>query len=171
MLIVAWEASWTWVALLFGVGVALALAEIFIPSHGILTLLSVSSFVAAVAVAFLVGQTAGIITLLASVLLAPFLIYAFIRLWPQTPIARHLILKGPSGIGKAGDLVGLKPEDLVGREAVAKTALRPSGKIMLDGQQIDCLTEGDMVAPGQRVKILGVHGSKVVVRPTQESEA
>ncbi|HET6440937.1 MAG TPA: hypothetical protein VFH53_01060, partial [Phycisphaerae bacterium] len=79
MLMLAWEASWTWVALLLAAGILLAIAEIFIPSHGILTFLSISSFVATVVVGFLMGTTPGVVALLAVSVLTPFLIYVLIR--------------------------------------------------------------------------------------------
>ena len=170
MLMLVWEASWPWVALLLGTGILLAIAEIFIPSHGILTFLSVSSFVAAVAVAFLMGTTPGVLTLFAVLVLAPILIYSLIRLWPHTPIARRIILSGPTGVAKAGDLAHYDPKALVGRVGVAKTMLRPSGKMTLDGRPIDCITEGDLVPAGRKVKILAVEGARVVVRPVEESE-
>jgi len=171
MLILAWQASWGWVAMLFGFGIALAFAEIFIPSGGMLTLLSIGSFLGAVVVAFLIGQTPGIVVLAGTVLFAPLLVYLLIRIWPHMPVVRHLILQGPSRLGKAGDLARLDPEELKGKVGVAKTALRPSGKMTLDGRQIDCVTEGDMVSAGRKVRILGVHGSRVVVRPVEEGEA
>jgi len=170
MLMLAWEASWPWVALLLGTGILLAIAEIFIPSHGILTVLSIGSFVSAVAVAFLMGTTPGVVTLFAVLILAPFLIYVLLRVWPHTPVARRLILSGPTGIAKAGDLAHYNPKELVGRVGVAKTMLRPSGKMTLDGRPIDCITEGDLVPAGRKVKILAVEGARVVVRPVEESE-
>ena len=169
MLMLAWEASWPWVALLLGTGILLAIAEIFIPSHGILTVLSIGSFVSAVAVAFLMGTTPGVVTLFAVLILAPFLIYVLLRVWPHTPVARRLILSGPTGIAKAGDLAHYNPKELVGRVGVAKTMLRPSGKMTLDGRPIDCITEGDLVPAGRKVKILAVEGARVVVRPVEVS--
>jgi membrane-bound ClpP family serine protease len=40
----------------------------------------------------------------------------------------------------------------------------------LDGRPIDCVTEGDLVPAGRKVKILAVEGARVVVRPVEESE-
>jgi len=170
MTILAFEASWTWVALLFGVGVALALAELIIPSHGVLTVLCIASFLGAVVVAFLMGQTPGIIMLSATVLLAPLLIYILLRAWPHTPLAKRLILAGPSAIGKAGDLAHLDPKALVGRVGVAKTLLRPAGKMTLDGRLVDCITQGDLVPAGRKVCVLAVEGAKVIVEAVADPD-
>ncbi len=170
MTILAFEASWTWVAFLFGLGIVLAVAEILIPSHGVLTLLSVGSFLAAIIIAFLMGQTAGFLTLVGALLLTPLLIYILVRVWPHTPVARRLILSGPSGLAKAGDLAHLDPKALVGRIGVAKTLLRPSGKMTLDGRLVDCITQGDLVPAGRKVRVLAVEGAKVVVRAVEETD-
>lgn len=170
MLMLTWEASWTWVALLLAAGILLAIAEIFIPSHGILTFLSIASFVATVVVGFLMGTTPGVVALLAVSVLTPFLIYVLIRVWPHTPAARRLILSGPTGVAKAGDLAHYDPKELVGRVGTAKTMLRPSGKMTLDGRPIDCITEGDLVPAGRKVKILAVEGARVVVRVVPEED-
>jgi len=162
------DVSWGWIALLLAAGVIMAVAEIFIPSGGLLTVVSVLSFLGAVVMAFFVGSTAGIITLLAVILLTPLLIYVLMRIWPHTPIAKRIILGGPASRGTAGDLTRREPGALVGRTGVAKTLLRPAGKMTLDGQTIDCVTEGEYVQPGTRVTVLEEHGARVVVRPVPE---
>jgi len=170
MMILAWEPSWSMIAIAFALGVVFAVAEVFLPSGGVLTLLSVLSFVAAVVTAFMVGRTEGIITLAAVVILAPMLLYVTLRIWPHTPIAKRIILTGPSSTAKAGDLADLDPDQLVGKVGVAKTLLRPAGKMVLEDRKIDCVTEGDLVPAGRKVEIIEVHGARVVVRAVEEDE-
>jgi len=162
------DPSWTLVGILFAVGVLFAIAELFIPSAGVLSLLAGTSLVAAVVVAFLMGRTQGFLTLLGVVVFSPVAVYVAIRVWPHTPIARRLILTGPSAIAKAGDLARLDPKSLEGRVGTVKTALRPAGRVVLDGRPIDCVTEGGLVDVGRKVKVLAVQGSRVVVRPVEE---
>jgi len=169
LILAAFEPSWWWVGLAFAVGILFAIAELLIPSHGFLTVLSAGSFVTAIVMAFFVGQTAGFLTLLAVALLAPFILYAAIRVWPHTPVAKRLILKEGTGFGKAGDLAHLDPADYVGRIGVSKTLLRPAGKITVDGRALDCLTEGDLVQPGHKVRIIAVEGARVIVRAEEDA--
>lgn len=165
------QVSWGWVVFLLALGVLLASAEIFIPSGGLLTVLSVLCFVGGIVAGFFVGTTTGIVTLLVTVLLAPVLLYVLMRVWPHTPMAKRIILVGPDKRGTAGDLTHRRPGELIGREGVAKTLLRPAGKMTLDdGQTIDCVTEGEYVQPGTRVKVLAEHGARVVVRSVPEEE-
>ncbi len=165
------QVSWGWVVLLLALGVLCAAAEIFIPSGGVLTVLAILCFVGGIVAAFAVGTTTGIVTLLVTVLLAPVLLYVLMRIWPHTPMAKRIILVGPNQRGTAGDLTHRRPGELIGRQGVAKTLLRPAGKMTLDdGRTVDCVTEGEYVQPGTPLTVLAEHGARVVVRPVPEDE-
>jgi len=166
------DVSWGWIALLLVLGILFAVAEIFVPSGGVLTLLAVACFIAGIVAGFFVSTTAGIVTLLLTVLLTPVLLYVLMRVWPHTPIAKYAILSGPASRGTAGDLAHRAPDELLGIEGIAKTLLRPAGKMTLDdGRTVDCVTEGTYVQPGTRVRVLEVHGARVVVRAVPEDQA
>lgn len=171
MVLAAVGVSWAWIILLFVGGVLFVIAEILIPSSGLLTLLAIASFLGSIILAFMGGQNVGIVVLVLVVCTTPALIYAAVRVWPHTPIGRRIILSGPDHAGTAGDLAALEPEKLEGQIGITKTKLRPAGKIELGDRVIDCVTEGDMVGKGVRVKILQVEGNRVVVRPVDETEA
>jgi membrane-bound serine protease (ClpP class) len=53
---------------------------------------------------------------------------------------------------------------MLGRIGVARTLLRPSGKVEIDGRLVEVITEGGMIAAGQPVEVIQAHGSKIVVR-------
>ena len=55
-------------------------------------------------------------------------------------------------------------EQLLDKEGVAITDLRPSGIIEIDGTRIDALSEGNYIDRGAQVKIYKVEGSKIFVR-------
>jgi membrane-bound serine protease (ClpP class) len=54
--------------------------------------------------------------------------------------------------------------DLVGREGVAQTLLRPSGMALLDGKRLDVVAESDMIERGSAIKVVAIDGTRVVVR-------
>ena len=54
--------------------------------------------------------------------------------------------------------------ELIGAIGVCATDLRPSGTITVEGEPIDVVTEGGFVNKGNIVKVIGVEGSRVVVR-------
>jgi membrane-bound serine protease (ClpP class) len=63
-----------------------------------------------------------------------------------------------------------KLAQLVGKLGVAKTLMLPSGAVVIEGRTIDALSEGMSIEAGQRVRVVAVHGSRVVVRPADDNE-
>ena len=58
---------------------------------------------------------------------------------------------------------------LVGRPGLVMTALRPSGTIIVDGERHDAVSDGDFILEGEAVRVLEVHGNRVVVERAQAS--
>ena len=54
--------------------------------------------------------------------------------------------------------------ELLGAIAVCSTDLRPSGTVVVEGEPVDVVTEGDFVTKGDIVKVISTEGSRVVVR-------
>ncbi len=59
----------------------------------------------------------------------------------------------------------------VGRVVPVVSALRPVGKIELDGEECDAVSNGNMIAVGVRVRLLERRGVEWVVEPVREGEA
>lgn len=57
---------------------------------------------------------------------------------------------------------------LVGATGLVLTALRPSGTIEANGQRIDAVSDGDFIEEGTLVRVLEVHGNRVVVEAAPE---
>lgn len=53
---------------------------------------------------------------------------------------------------------------LIGRKAVVSRELRPAGTVLVDGEPVDVVSEGDYIPKGQEVTIVSVNGNHVVVR-------
>ena len=52
----------------------------------------------------------------------------------------------------------------LGDEGKAESSLRPSGKMTVRGQLVDVVTDGEFVDAGEKVKVVEVQGSRIVVR-------
>ena len=153
------------VILLFIVGLAFALAEMLVPSFGLLTALSIMSFVGSFIFAFKLGSAYGIVCVLLAALLLPTLIVITFRKLPSTRIGKKLIL---SSTGQAPDDQPQPEEedlhDLVGKEGIARSKLRPGGIAEFEGWRVSVISESAFIEPGQRIKALWVDGNQVVVR-------
>lgn len=51
----------------------------------------------------------------------------------------------------------------VNQEAIAQTDLRPSGKIIINGEWLEAQSDGEFIAKGSKVKILQVSGAYLIV--------
>lgn len=52
----------------------------------------------------------------------------------------------------------------LGKKGVCVTDLRPAGTIIVGGEPVDVVTEGNFVNQGDTVKVINVDGSRVMVR-------
>ncbi len=155
-----------WSSLLLLVGLTLVLAEVFVPSGGVLGLLSITSLVASIVLAFYhKGIEVGMIFLTVATVLVPTALVLAFRYWPYTPMGRRLLLD----IRPGDELLPDTPQrrslrELVGKLGVAKTLMLPSGAIVVDGRTFDALSEGMPIEAGQQVRVIEVRGNRVVVR-------
>lgn len=153
---------------LYVVGCALLVAEVFFPSGGVLGFCCAVSMVAAIYFAFQSGglQYAATFTAV-EVIAAPFLVYFAFKLLPHTPIGRRLVGVAP----EAEDVdprYGLDP--LIGKIGIARSKMLPSGAVEVEGEVVDAVSQGQAIEPGQYVKVVEVHGNRVTVRLAPEGQ-
>lgn len=160
------EQLWVWAVLVLLIGLGLAVLEVFIPSGGILGFLSICSILGSVFLAFRQGPMAGFLILTMAIVGLPVVVVLALKYWPETPMGRRIILGSPrsedvrSGITERRGL-----SELVGQVGQVKSPMLPSGAVAVNGRTIDAVSEGMPIEPGQRVRVVEVRGSRVVVRP------
>ena len=76
----------------------------------------------------------------------------------KSPMVLREDVKGDQGFLESSDL-----EYLVGKEGVAATDLRPTGKGNFDGIEFDILSGGSYIKKGQSIKISKVKDNKLIV--------
>lgn len=161
-----------WSVLLLVLGLALVCLEVFVPSGGVLGFLALGSLVAGIVLAFYHrGAQVGLLFLLVTAVAVPVAVMFAFRYWPKTPMGRRILL----GVPSAEEVLPDSPQrqklrQLVGKLGVAKSLMMPSGAVEIGGQTIDALSEGMPIEKGQRVKVIEVRGTRVLVRPTDEDE-
>ncbi len=164
----------SWELVLFGIGVVLLLAEIFvIPGFGVAgisgLLLVVGSLFAA-----LVGNigfqfppaealASAIATMAVTLLLLVALMFSLGRYLPSSERFNHLVL-APELSSMSGYVSADTVEALKGRRGVTLTPLRPSGSAEIDGDRVDVIAASEFIAAGTPVQVVRVRGSRVEVR-------
>jgi membrane-bound serine protease (ClpP class) len=84
-----------------------------------------------------------------------------IKYYPQTKFGKRMMLDATLKEAQSSTNASA---DLVGRQGIAQTVLRPAGKALVDGKRLDVVAESGMIAAGAAVKVTAVEGPKVVVR-------
>lgn len=148
--------------LLFIGGIILLLIELHTPGFGIP---GISGIIALFISIYLV--LGGGINALRSIILASILmlgiIILFIRYLPESFVWKRIALKEATKT-EAGYTVVTVNQNLVGKEGISVTLLRPSGIVEIDNRRYDCLTEGEYIPSGSRVIVTKVIGNKIFVR-------
>ena len=54
--------------------------------------------------------------------------------------------------------------ELIGKEGITITPLRPSGTVLFEEERLDVVSEGNFIEKDKKVEIIHVEGVKVVVR-------
>ena len=160
------------ITLLYFVAVLILVAEIFIPSHGVLSVAGIGFILAAVVKTFMYGgREAGLIAVLASLVFLPTFAYVSIRLWPRTPLGK--LIAPPNRILTAAD-AGVPVEELsrlIGQTGRAVTQLRPVGICDFSGRRVSCITEFGVVDAGATVVASGLSGAALTVVPSHAAAA
>ena len=152
------------------VGLSILTAEIFIPSGGLLGVITFLSLLVSLIFAYRAWGVShpnlfgGFCLLL--LILVPTVIGTGLYLLPRTPLGKKVLLEAPESENVTPYLEeSRRLEKLVGRFGVALTILRPGGLVDVDGTRLHAVSEGLMVEAGESIEIINVRGSQVVVRP------
>lgn len=137
---------------LIALSVVFFIADIKVPGHGVLTVGGV--------LAFLLGA------LLLTERQAPYLrvslqLAAFIALLTG---AFFLFAVG-AGIRAQRARARMGSESLIGAEGVARTDLGPDGMVYVAGEMWTATAEADRITEGERVRVVGIDGLRLRVRP------
>lgn len=143
------------------VGLALIVAEVFLPSLGVLSVLATAAIVGAIALAFQESRATGIGFLGATAVLVPTTIVLGFKLFPRTPFGRRMVAGGLS----FGSQPSFDERDLAlaGRLGTLEADCRPAGVARLDGRRVDVVTRGEWIERGAHVRVVEVQGNRVVV--------
>ncbi len=150
--------------ILLAVGcLAFLILEVFLVSFGTLSVVAIGCGIAGVMLAFQVDQVFGWSMVGSLVVGAPLVLWAAFRLLPKLGFARGLYLKAPD-LSEAERTAAAKPATaLMGAIGEATSPLRPSGTAVFDGEPCQVVTQGRMLPPGTKIKVVDVTGNRVIV--------
>jgi membrane-bound serine protease (ClpP class) len=152
------------IVLLYFVGLSLLIAEVFVPSHGLLTVSAIVCLGVAVWQTFERTTTGGAVGLTACLILIPTVLLLGIKNVHRLPMANFLAPPNPEihEAEQAARVAGLHA--LVGKAGRAVTPLHPVGFCDFDGKRVPCVAEAGIIDINQRVVGIEVRMSNLAVR-------
>ncbi|MGN7357777.1 NfeD family protein [Paenibacillus sp. SAF-054] len=151
----------TW--LLFIVGLVLMILEMFVPSFGILGILGAISLVAGV-VRAAYDTSHAMLSLGIAFAAAVVVIVIVAVIFKERGIWNRFILS-ESLTKEQGYVPTASKEELLGREGISVTPLRPAGTAVINQERIDVVTDGEFIEADTAVIVVHVEGARVVVKP------
>ncbi|MCP3764277.1 nodulation efficiency protein NfeD [Domibacillus sp. A3M-37] len=148
--------------LLIVTGVVFILAEVILPG-GIVGFIGFLLFAAGVLFAGASLLWTAISLLIAFMIATAALILMVKVLGKEMKFFKKFILSDSTDTER-GYVSNVTRTDLIGKVGRAKTALRPSGTVVIDGERVDAVAEGVFIAGGKEVAVVKTEGVRVVVR-------
>lgn len=152
-----------WASLLFFIiGLILLVVEAMVPGFGLPGISGI--IMLAVGIIMATGDiSSAVMSLSVALMVTAVVAVVFIKIGYKSPLFNKIVLETKFTKEKGYNSSSLQ-EQLLDKEGVAITDLRPSGIIEIDGTRIDALSEGNYIDRGAQVKIYKVEGSKIFVR-------
>lgn len=167
--------------LALAVALMLLVAEIFVPSGGIIGILALLCLGSAIWAAWLAWwetnpgywwtYIAGVVVLI------PTTLGFAVRFFPNTTWGKKIIHEVPT----LEEVTGFKAEtehlrSLVGKVGKTQTLLNPSGFVLVDNERLHCESQGMIIETHVDVEVIAVEGTRLIVKmikqvPAAESKA
>jgi membrane-bound serine protease (ClpP class) len=154
-----------WFIVLLVTGATLVGAEVFLPG-AVMGIAGAVALLGALVLGFIAFPGYGPVIAASIFGFVGLMVWVWIRYFPRSAIGRRMAV--------ADDLSGAKSADprcqaLQGLTGVAVSELRPAGFALLNGNRVDVVTRGEMVAKDTPVRVVKVEGNRVVVAKDERS--
>jgi membrane-bound serine protease (ClpP class) len=151
--------------ILIGLGALLLLAEILIPTGGVLVVAALLCFAAAVGTILYYGtMMEAVVAVVGLAIAVPATGYVAVMAWRRMSLDSVLDEPQVAPVAPTSELDVLK-----GRTGKTVSPMRPSGTVDFDGKRVDAMTEGMMLDAGVWVRCVDVKRGQVIVRQIEEA--
>ncbi len=147
----------------------LIIAEVFIPSGGIISICALACLIGGLVLFFNQSTTTGLVGIGVAIVMIPSVLVIAYKIFPKTRFGKSVTLSPPQR--QVGDAIPDAPElkKLLGAEGVVLTPLRLVGMCDFSGKRVECVAESGYVDKDEKVKVIHVEGTQLTVRIIEES--
>ncbi|MBN1392569.1 MAG: hypothetical protein JW947_07180 [Sedimentisphaerales bacterium] len=148
---------------------ALIIAEVFVPSGGLISVCALGCLIGGLAIFFRHSTAAGWAGVVIAIVMIPSVIVIAYKMFPHTKFGKSVTLAPPER--QKGDAIADTPKlkELLGSVGEVITPLRPVGTCDFSGQRVECVAEGGYVDKGKKIKVIHIEGTQLTVRVVEES--
>lgn len=155
----------TAIVVCFILGIILLIIEAFMPGFGVAGGCGIALGIASVVLTYLGhGILAALLVLLVFLMVLAIAVSMSLRSVANGRLSRSRMILKERETDEAGYRSVEDMQVFVGREGVTSSVLRPTGIADFDGVRLNVCSEGDFIQPGQKVRIIRVEGSRVLVK-------
>jgi membrane-bound ClpP family serine protease len=142
------------------IGILVVIAEIFIPSLGLLAVIALSIFFYSLYLVFTtISTTAGMVFTGLDIVLIPVLIGFGMKILAKSSLSLKRELSKQDGV--VSQEQGL--EAYINMKGKSVTNLRPAGIAEINSQRLDVVTDGEYIEADTPIIVTGVAGNRVIV--------
>jgi len=147
---------------------ALIVAEVFVPSGGLISICALACLIGGIAIFFRHSTTVGWIGVGIAIIMIPTVLVIAYKIFPQTRFGKSVTLTPPQR--QQGDAIPDTTElkKMLGAVGVVLTPLRPVGMCDFSGHRVECVAEGGYVDRGKKVKVIDVESTQLTVRIVED---
>ena len=156
-------------AFLYFACAALLIAEVFVPSGGVISICALACLVGGILIFFRHSPATGWMGVAIAAIMIPAVLILAYKIFPKTRFGKSVTLT-PS-VRKVGDAIPdtEKLQELLGAVGIVLTPLRPVGMCDFQGRRVECVAESGYVDNGEEVQIIKVEGTQLTVRVKKET--
>jgi membrane-bound ClpP family serine protease len=161
-----------WAVVLVGMAAAFLIAEMFVPSGGLLGACSLLSMIGGVVMLFRLDTAYGVAGVIVSLIAIPIAFMAGLYIMPRSWLGRALTLGSIENQAESAYDGQAPPQAKqyearfeVGAQGEAMTELRPVGNCLINGERCECLAESGVIPAGTKVRVVHADGMQIKVRP------
>ncbi|UCE51135.1 MAG: serine protease [Desulfobacterales bacterium] len=147
------------------VGVVVIIAEIILPSGGILSIVALGVFGYSLFIVFNeISMLIGFSFVAADLIFIPVLVIVGLKLLARSPVTLRKTLSRKEGVSSQSSEL----ESYVGTQGNAVTDLRPAGIAVINGKRVDVVTRGEYLEKDSAIIVTAVTGNQIIVRKKDE---
>jgi len=143
---------------LFIIGIVLLIAELLLPTYGIVGAIGLVLIIVGIGYGFKVDPWLGLSLLGGSVIASPFAMVLAAKVYPSTPLGRRMLL--PAGQTTVPQIIRVQ----MGETGITLSDLRPAGQCQFASGDYEVKSEGSLIGANSSVKVVNIENGQIIVR-------